>query len=215
MGDLAAVEVVRHRLAFAVRVDDHFTATPVARELGVTLDTGELPVPALGGTTRHGDGTYRFLDMTGGPRQLRIHDPLGHRFTWDPTTPVNVPVADRRTPLVVETWPSPAATLGPGLIGIRGRLVTAAAGQRVEIAPDLTTAPVRYTRCDANGEFLFVLAGWVGIDPVTGLVPVTITVPARTVVSVDLIEGGVVTNIPGASFAVRPGGETRARFNLT
>ena len=38
---MIGIETVRHQLALAVRIDDHFAMAPASRELAVTLDSKE------------------------------------------------------------------------------------------------------------------------------------------------------------------------------
>jgi len=209
------IESVRHLLAFAVRVDDHFREAPVTEELAVELDTLEPATRNAQRTGfRHEDGTYRFLDLAAGPRQVRVTSPSGCGFTWTATTAVGVPVADPRQPVVVELWPTPRAAAPPGVIAIRGVLMTAPTGQEVRIEPVASSPRNKRTRCDDRGEFLFVVAGWTELDPATGRVELSVAVPTRTVTSVDVDDGGLVTSFPGSTFSVPPGRETRARIHL-
>jgi hypothetical protein len=211
-----AVEHVRHRLSFALRVDDAFVDAPIAEELHVSLDTGELPLPAPDHDgPRQADGTYRFLDLTPGPRQLTITSPSGDRVTWTATTPITIPVADPRQAVVVSMWPTPQARAPLGVIAIRGALVAATAGTEVHIDPVATPPPGKKTRCDATGEFLFVVAGWTEIDPTNGMVELTAAVPAHTVTSIDVLDGSSVTTYASANFFVPPGRDTRVRIHLT
>lgn len=209
------IESVRHRLSFAVRVDDHFTASPVTEELLVEVDSGEEAVrnPQRSGF-RHSDGTYRFLSVRPGPRLVRVVSTSGAGFTWTPTTPVAVPLPDPGVPVVVEMWPSAQADAPLGVVAVRGVLVTAAAGQEVRIEPVDTPALGKRTRCDARGEFLFPVPGWTEAVPSTGRVRLDVSVPARTVASVDVVEGTTTTHFVGSQFDVPPGAETRARINL-
>lgn len=207
------IEIINHSIAFAVRVDDAFSDLPVADHLDVTANDHEKPVMAADRSgTRHSDGTYRFIDLEAGTYQVRVRAPRG--FTWTPATPVTVPVPDRTQPVVITLWPTPDADPPLGAIAIRGRLVTAAAGQEVNIEPVATPALGRRTRCDADGEFLYVIAGWTELDPATGLVELDAVVTGRTVTSVDVLDGATTTTYSGSTFAVPPGRDTRARFNL-
>jgi hypothetical protein len=211
-----AVEVIRHQLSLAVRVDDHFSGAPWPDEVAVALDTPEAPVEvAGGGRARHADGTYRFIGLAPGPRQLTVTAPGGAAFTWAASTPVVVPLADPAVPVVVEVWPSPGARIAAGTIAIRGRLVTAAAGQevRMEVA-GLAVPRNRRTRCDAAGEFVFVVVGSMALNA-DYRVALDVTVPGRTVASIQILDGDADPTFPGATFAVPPGRETRALFNLT
>jgi len=106
---LKAVEIARHQLSVAVRLDDHFTGEPVKAELQVSLSTREAGVKAASGSLRHADGTYRFLDLANGPRDVKVTVPDNTAFTWTPVTPITIPLADARVPVVIEVWPSPKA----------------------------------------------------------------------------------------------------------
>jgi hypothetical protein len=214
---MIASEDVRHVLSFALRVDDAFADVPIAEELAVSLDTGEVPLNAPDHDgPRQADGTYRFIDLAPGPRQLTILSPSGDGFTWTATTPVAIPIADPRQAVVVSMWPTPQARTPLGVIAIRGVLVTAAAGTEVHIDPVATPPPPgKKTRCDAAGEFVFVVAGWTEIDKPTGMVELTATVPAHTVTSVDVLDGTTVTTYASPTFFVPPGRDTRVRIHLT
>ena len=213
---MIAVEDVRHRLSFALRVDDAFVDAPIAEELRVSLDTGEAPLKAPDHDgPRQADGTYRFLDLAPGPRQLTIASPSGDGFTWTATTPIAIPIADPRQAVVVSMWPTPQARTPLGVIAIRGALVTAPAGTEVHIDPVATPSPGKKTRTDAAGEFLFVVAGWTEIDPTSGLVELVASVPAHLVTSVDVLDGPTVTTYATPNFFVPPGRDTRVRIHVT
>jgi hypothetical protein len=209
-----AVEVVRHQLSLAVRVDDHFSGEPWPDDLEVELDTHE---PALsvrgGGKIRHSDGTYRFIKLTPGAKQLTVKAQDGTAFTWTPTTPVNLPLISPSTPVVIEMWPSPKARIAAGNIVIRGRLVSAAAGQEVNIEVVGRPPRNRRTRCDANGEFAFVVVGPMELNADYEL-ELEVTVPTRTVDTIQILDGDTNPIVSGSQFAVPPGRETRALINL-
>jgi hypothetical protein len=208
------IESVRHLLAFAVRVDDHFVGEPVAEELEVALSTLEAPVPSpLRRGARQSDGTYRFVGLAPGPRDIRVTSRRGERFTWDATTPVVVPLADPRQPIVIEAWPTPQAPAPLGVVAIRAVLEPPLAGQEVRIDPLDTPSPGKRTRTDTAGELLFVVAGWTTLAA-GGRVHLGAVVPGQTVTSVDVIEGGTATAFVGATFDVPPGRETRVRIHL-
>lgn len=213
-------ELVEHSLSFAVRVDDHFSGLPATEQLAVTLDTPDVPVPTEARTgTRFPDGTYRFIGVPAGARTITVTSPSGTAFTWAPTTLVTLPLPDRRVPVVIELWPAPNAAIQAGTLVIRGKLVTATAGQVVQIeAQAYPIAPPfpprnRRTRCDAAGEFTFVVVGTMGVTP-DNFVSLVVTVPGRTVTSIDIVDGSTVTNTPGSTVLVRPGRETRALIHL-
>jgi hypothetical protein len=213
---MRAVEVARHRLSLAVRVDDHFSGAPWPDELDVGLDTLEPPVEAAGGGgIRHDDGTYRFVGLAPGARQLTVASRDGTAFAWTPATPVVLPLASPVTPIVVEMWPSPRARIAAGTLVIRGRLAVAAAGQEVRMQVVGVVPPrIRRTRCDADGELTFVVAGPVALTA-SRTVELDVSVPGRVLTSIQILDGDTNPTTAGTRFAVAPGRETRVRFNLT
>jgi hypothetical protein len=225
---LIAVETIRHQLALAVRVDDHFAIAPAPRELRVTIDSQESSIRTIDDVgTRHDDGTYRFVaPVTAGPRQITVAG--DDTFTWTPTTPVVLPLVNPRVPVVIETWPTANARVPAGTLAIRGRMIPdgaappVAPGQEVRIeAFGITTPRNRRTRGDATGEFLFLVLGQVlltaGFPPADKRqkVRLAITAPGRTVASIDVFEGATVTTFPGSPFAVLPGRESRVLIKLS
>jgi hypothetical protein len=213
-------ELVEHSLSFALRVDDHFTNNPVASELAVTLDTPDVPIGNQTRTgTRFPDGTYRFIGVPAGSRIVTVTASDGTAFTWTPSTPVILPLPDRRIPVVIELWPTPSASIAVGALVVRGKLVTAAAGQIVQIeAQAYPTSPAfpprnKRTRSDANGEFAFVVAGSMGVRP-DNKVALACTVPGHTITSIDVVDGATTTTTAGSNLLVTPGRETRAIFHL-
>lgn len=213
---MRAIEVVGHRLSLVVRVDDHFSRTPWPEDLVVELDSKEPSVEAPGGgRTRHADGTYRFVDLRSGAKQLTVSSPAGDAFTWTASTAVVVPLADPADPVVVEVWPAANARIAAGSLVIRGRLVgTAAAGLEVRMEVAGLSPRNRRTRSDANGEFAFVHVGPMQLTS-SYTVELTTDVPTRTIASVQILDGDTNPIVVGSTFAVPPGRETRALFNLT
>jgi hypothetical protein len=214
------VETVTHRLAFAVRIEDHFSREPVAEELEVRLDTGEPPVAARTGGHRHADGTYRWADLVDGLRTLSIRSASGRWTRMDPT-PIDVALpltaAEAQTAVRIEMWPTPAADPPPGVPAIRGVLAGAAvAGLRVEIdgtaAPDPTG---RFTVADAGGELLFPLPGGPWPRTADGRLDLTVVVPGRTVVAVDVVSDSPITSFAGPQFHIAPDRASRVRFHVT
>ncbi|WP_437322179.1 hypothetical protein [Sorangium sp. So ce394] len=203
-----------HRLAFALRVDEHFSREPLGEPVEVRLDTGEPAVDSLSGSARHSDGTYRWANLSDGLRRVTLRSASGRWVRWDPAPlDVVVPVPDQKTALVVEMWPTPLAAAPPGVSTIRGKLVGAGvAGLRVEI--DGTGAPPtgRWTFADAQGELMYLLPG--GPWPMTAarLLDLTISIPGRTVAGVEVLPGP--TSFTGAQFAIPPQREIRARFHV-
>ena len=235
---MRAVEIVRHPLLLAVRVDDHFSGAPWPGELAVALDgPADPPVRARAGGLRHVDGTYRFVGTAAGPRQVTVTG--ADVFTWTASTAVTLP---RTAPLVIEVWPGPRAALPGGTLAIRGKLVGGAVGGqevRMEIAgptpppPPPPALPLRNrrTRADAGGEFVFAVLGPMVLikqpqpaappppapppPPVPPKVRLTVTVPGRTLASIQILDGATNPTVAPGQFYVLPGRETRALFNLT
>lgn len=206
------IELVQHSLSFAVRVEDAFTGNLILEELDISVSPLAKPVPNRERTgMRHSDGTYRFIDLEPDAYEVTLRSAKG--FTWTATTVVTVPLADRRTAVRIQLFPTPAADAPLGVIAIRGALVTAA-NHEVRIEPTATPALGTRTRSDASGEFLYVIAGWTALDPTTQLVALAATVPGRTVTSVDVSDGFTTTTYSGSTFSVPPGRDTRARFHL-
>ena len=71
----------------------------------------------------------------------------------------------------------------------------------------------RRTRCDAAGELVFVVVGPMELDA-DYRVELVVTVPGRTVTSIQILDGDTNPTVSGNTFAVPPGRETRALFNL-
>jgi len=211
-----APETVSHKLSLAVRIDEHFSMLPWGAELDVRLDTTEPPLNLPGPgpkRTRNLDGTYRFVDLTPGPRDVTVVSRDGSGFTWTATTPVVLPLANPAIPLVIEMWPTPSAMVAASTLAIRGRLMTAATGQEVRMEVDGVAPRNRFTRCDGDGEFLFVVLGPMELDTDSNVVLI-VTVPGRTVDTIQIFDGDTNPTVVGNSFAVRPGRETRAYINL-
>ena len=205
-----------HRLGLAVRIEDHFSLVPIEELLDVRVDTGEPPVRARTGGTRHDDGTYRWADLVDGPRRLTVRSGTGAWLRWDPLPiPVDVPPVDPQIALRIEMWPSASATPPPGVPAIRGTLAGAGViGERVEIDGTGTTTPTgRWTRADAAGDFLFPLPG--GPWPMTpaGALDLTIVVPGRTVTSIDVLPD--LAAFGGPQFHLSPDRISRVRFHVT
>ncbi len=210
-----APETVSHKLSLAVRVDEHFSMQPWSDEVDVRLDTMEPPVALAGSPkrTRNPDGTYRWIDLAPGARAVTVVSRDGSGFTWTATTPVVLPLVNPAVPLVIEMWPTPSARISANTIVIRGRLNTAATGQEVRMEVDGVAPRNRFTRCDDRGEFTFVVLGPMELDTNSDVVLI-VTVPGRTVDTIQIIDGDTNPTVVGNSFAVRPGRETRAHINL-
>jgi hypothetical protein len=209
---------VEHRLGFALRVDDHFTVTPVGEELQVALDTGEPVVRAPSGSARHDDGTYRWADLPDGARKLTIRSRGGRWLRWD-SAPIDVflPLTNPQQPVVVEMWPAPIAAPPPGVPAIRGKLLGAnVAGLRVEIDGTGTTAPsptLRWTRANEHGELLFPLPGGPWPRTAAGALALTVAVPGRTVTTVDVIPD--LASFGGSQFELAADRVSRVHFHVT
>lgn len=217
---LKAIETIRHRLSVAISVDDHFMIAPTNTEVVVRLSNDAPAVKTSTGGTRHPDGTYRFIDLAPGLVDVRVEVPDETAFTWTTTTSVALPLADPRVPVVIELWPSPKAASPAGALAVRGRLEApiaspVAPGQEVQLEA-LSGFPPRNrrTRIDADREFLFPLFGPMSLTA-DHKVQIDVTVPGRTVASIDVVDGDVTTNFPGTTFDAPPGGEIRAVINLS
>jgi hypothetical protein len=214
---LKAIEILRHQLSVAVRVDDHFTGEPVPAELGIALSTQENGVRATDGSLRHSDGTYRFADVANGPRNITVTVPDNLGFTWTPVTAIAIPLADPRVPVVIELWPSPKARAPSGTLAIRGRLQAAivAAGQEVDMEVVSGFPPRnKRTRIDGDREFLFLVMGPME-QTSDHKVQIDVTVPGRTITSIDITDGSGTNTFLGSTFDAPPGGEIRAVIKLS
>jgi hypothetical protein len=214
---LKAVEIARHQLSVAVRLDDHFTGEPVKAELQVSLSTREAGVKAASGSLRHADGTYRFLDLANGPRDVKVTVPDNTAFTWTPVTPITIPLADARVPVVIEVWPSPKARAPSGVLAVRGHLEAASVASNQEVQMEVVSGfPPRNkrTRIDSDREFLFLVMG--PMEQTTDhKIQIDVTVPGRTIASIDITDGSGTTTFPGSTFDAPPGGEIRAVIKLS
>jgi hypothetical protein len=202
------------RLAFAVRVDDHFSREPIREPLDVKLNTQEPPVTSREGSRRHVDGTYRWADLTDGLRHVSFASPTGQWVRWDPTPlDVVVPIADPTTAMRIEMWPTPLASAPVGVTALRAKLVGAAvANLRVEIDGFGVASSGRWTCADAFGELLYPLPGGPWPRTSKGELDLVVTIPGRTVTSTQRAGSSPV---PGARFAVAPQAEARIRINVT
>ena len=217
---MIAIEIVRHRLALAVRVDDHFTKEAYADELAIELDSRESAIRSVDAAgRRHADGTYRFVEpVKPGVRTVRVTGP--DVFTWTPTTNVTLPLLAPLSPLVIEVWPKSSARVPTGATAIRGRLQSlppaapVAIGQRIEIEVVGTAPRLRRTRTDERGEFLFVVLGPAELNA-THEVELVANAPGRMIASIDVVDGTAITSFAGSTFPVRPGREVRALFHLS
>jgi hypothetical protein len=210
-----AIETIRQALSLAVRVDDHFTGAPWPQPVTVGLDSKEPPVrTADGSSARHADGTYRFIAVRPGVRTVTV-TPGGDAFTWTPSTTVDLATHDRSQALVVEVWPGPSATVAAGTLVMRGQ-VTGAVMPGLEVRIEVVGAPPRSrrTRVGANGEFVFPVLGTVDLT-VDQRVELDVTVPTRTVASIQIIDHDTNPVTVGHRVKVLPGRATRARLTLS
>jgi hypothetical protein len=212
-----AVESVRHELSLAVRIDDHFTGEPWPAPALVELDTGEPAVATADGRSRrHADGTYRFVKVTPGVRTVTV-TPGGGAFTWSASTTVDLATFDRSQALAIEVWPAPGGRAPSGTLAVRGRLAGPAPLGGLEVRIEVVGAPARNrrSRSDASGEFLFIVAGAVETSGTDQAIELDVTVPGRTVASIQIIDGATDPVTAGHIVRVRPGRELRARINLS
>ncbi|MEO8699974.1 MAG: hypothetical protein ABI867_08015 [Kofleriaceae bacterium] len=214
---MTALEPVQHVLAVAVRVTDHFLGTAVPDELDVRLDATELPGLTRGGNgRRHTDGTYRFVDIDGGPHTLTVTSPDGRWMALEPIATLWLPAAQPTHALVIEMWPAPSQNAPLGMPALRGKLVGTTAAtidQRIEVdvGPDATG---HYTRTTSRAEFLFPLPGRLALDA-AGNVPITVRVIGQTITGGELVAGELRTPFIGSAFAIHPGRETHVRLFVT
>lgn len=209
-----------HRLTFALRFDDHFLRRPIEEDLDLftTSPGGRVlrPLPAPSPARyRHGDGTYRFVDLPDGNYPISFRSPAGGVVSWDPPLSVAAPLADPRTAVARDLWPSAQAAVPSGMTALRGKLAGVGAnGLKIEIA-GAADAFDRFTRADATGEFLFPLPA--RVKPETdGRIKLKARVAggAKTVASIDVLSGKVESFV-GANFLILSGQAIRARFNFT
>ena len=209
-------ETVRHLLGVAVRVDNHFSAVPVADELVVRVDTA-APTTVRGGSAhRHADGTYRFLDIDDGAHHVAVRSPDDRWMTLDPDPIVVTPMAQPTRPLVIEAWPTPVQATPLGMTSIRGKLLGSPAStiaRRIEF--DAGGADTQHrTQSSSAAEFLFLLPGNLRLDA-DGFVPLALRVQGGVVTGGEIVAGEQITPFIGSSFRVVPARETRVRFHVT
>lgn len=209
------LEVVRHRLAIALRVEHHFLGTPIPDELDVRIDREVLPGLVNGSRSRrHADGTYRFIDVPDGPHTIEIATRNDGWLLLEPTPVVVTPIGQPTVPLTIFAWPSPKQATPMGMTAVRGKLIGAPAlalDRRVEI--DTGSPSTSYTRTDSFAEFLFLLPGTLPL--VNGVVPITVHVVGASVTGGEVVAGEDITPFTGASLQIVPGRETHVRFHVS
>lgn len=213
----------RHRLAVALRFDDHFLRAPVVTRLEVSLDgSSASPVPAAGGSPRHADGTYRFLDLPAGRSYpLVVGIPDGTLVSLVPLPTIVIPAVPPTTATAIDLWPTPQAAVTPGMTAIRGKLVgSGVADHKVEITAAGKPFTGRFTVADAAGEFLYLLPQALArdvTDPDLVRLAIRVTPPAGPV---RVVTGGQNLDMnPPATFAgdqwkVVPSRASRVKFNV-
>jgi hypothetical protein len=223
---MSAGETVHHVLGSAVRIDDHFLVAPIPDELDVRLDTFERPTKVRGGgSRRHADGTYRFVDLADGTHALRVTSPDDRWMVLDPLPALVVPMAPPIRALRVEAWPTPLQDVPRGMTAVRGKLVGAPGAtiaQRIELdvagqpfQVEIDGAPrLRFTRSSSFGEFLFLLPGHLPLDG-NGQVAITVRVIGHIVSGGDVVDGDQSIPFSGATFRAIPGKETHVRLPVT
>jgi hypothetical protein len=211
-----------HSMALALRYVNHFTGAAVADELPVRLDkTYQKPVTVVDSSNfRHSDGTYRFVDLSGGNHTVLWRPAFTDEYlgwvTWEPPLTVSLPGADVTSAIERDLWPAPSAQVAPAMTAIRGKLSgNNSADLEVRIATTIAAA-AHYTRSDASGEFLFLIPG-----------PVTPTSLGRVDLQIEVEGGSRVVNggafIPASSgapfvnfsFQITPGQCSRIVFQIT
>ena len=217
----------RHTLSFAVRFNNHFTGEPVTDELPVRLgDSFIRPVLAPSRGYRQADGSYRFIDLTSGTHRVRWLPALASSFqgwiSWHADPVVQVPTADPTQLIVHDLWPAATAAVPPGVTAVRGRLLgNNVDGLRVRIA-NPTFASTRFTRTDANGDFLFLLPAPMETNN-SGRLELDIEVAdgARTVNGGEFVPPSSGAAFPAAvgdppeRFAVAPGRSSRVLLRIS
>jgi hypothetical protein len=147
-------------------------------------------------------------------RELTITSPSKRWINWDPAPlEVSVPLVDPREAVRYEMWPTPLASVTPGLSAIRGKLLGASVGRaRVEVSGAGQPPTGRYTFSDEAGEFLYLLAG--GHWPITseGTLALQITIVGRSVTGGDIVGDG---SFAGDQFELPPLRDMRVRFHVT
>lgn len=203
---------IQHRLALALRWDDHFLGQPVTEVLDVALDPPAAAIPAPGSGDRHEDGTYRFADLAPGLYAIRCASRTGRWTSFEPPLTVTVPSG-----LVVrELWPTPRATTPAGVLAIRAALVDTTglgriAGRRVQLAPTGEPPGTRFTRSDRDGELLFLLARPLAPND-QGRVQLGVAIDGATVEQVEIVTGSGTALFPSETFECAPGKDVRARI---
>ena len=207
-----------HRLACALRFDDHFFRTPVAEDLIVQLTSSGpyQPLRSAAGQPRHGDGTYRFADLPDGHYDVGVQSPSRRFVSWTTPLAVALPLAHPTDAVVYELWPTATAPAVPGITTARGRLVGAGvANLQVELAPVASGFSGRFTRADASGEFLFPLPGKAALESDGRLLlAVRVDGGARTVTGGVVGAGPAAVTFAGAELRVVPSRESRVTFNV-
>ncbi|MCW5801150.1 MAG: hypothetical protein KIT31_01960 [Deltaproteobacteria bacterium] len=202
-------EAVRHVLAVAVRVEDHFLGTPVLETLDVRIDGDRRP-------HAHGDGTYCFIGVEDGVHELTIGGLADRWMALEPTPGLVLPLANPGEAIVVPVWPTPSQPTPLGLTSVRGKLVGGpqqTLGRRVEIDVGATPA-VHHTISTSRAEFLFLLPGALALDG-EGNVPITIRVGGAAVTGGEVVDGEERTPFAGSSIAIAPGREAHLRVHVT
>jgi hypothetical protein len=211
-----------HNLSFVLRFNNHFTGDAVADELPVRL-ANSLIRPVLrndGAGRRQPDGTYRFVNLSGGTHLVRWLPPWARSFrgwiSWEDILKVTVPNVMPASVIERDLWPTSSATPDPAMTAIRGKLQgTNVAGQEVRIfAP--ASPRNNFTRTDQFGNFLFPLPHPIPTDNL-GMLDLQIQVEGGT----RPVNGGQFhpaeagETFPAADFKVAPGRCHRIIFQIT
>jgi hypothetical protein len=207
---------VRHQLAVALRFRDHFTGAVINSPLQIQVDTlpyvvgaPQTPWRALPVTT---DGTYRFVlnqreARPTGNVTVSVTSPTEEYVTDGPLSiplpPVGTPAVRSSWLFEQDLWPTRRVRVPPGETAIVGRFSNGAtvAGFQVFLFKE-GTAPLKYARPDAQGEFLFRLPELKG--DVTGT-----TVTSTADIGVQVLD---LTNSPLT--VLQPPGPAPNAFNV-
>jgi hypothetical protein len=209
-----SVDTFTRTLSFALQPIDHFSRAPVPEELQISLDSREPAVRSPAGGFRHSDGSYRWINVGNGAHTAVVQSKLGHWTSWSPgPLSISLPLTDPATAIGVELWPTPRASVPAGVSAVRGKLEGAGsvAGLRVAIDGTGVASLGRWTKTDADGEFLYLLPGGPWPLSAHGQLDLTAVVTGRTITSTIML-GGATTS--GARFLIPPQREVRVRFQL-
>lgn len=212
-------KIWQHKLSFALRFINHFSQQPITQEFPVRLKHSYIkPVTnASQSACCHVDGSYRFINLSEGSHEVLWCPPFttdfNHWTNWQTPIDINLPLPTGNNAIVQELWPTPSASVEPGMTAIRGKLVgNQADSVHIRIARNLALS-TSYSFSDQYGEFLFLFPMPERLNN-QGRLELTIELEngSRNVIRTELIQGGAAQIYPGANFQIMPGRESRVRF---